>query len=143
MPIKSSKRLQETRSRTETSSLLMQGELFVCKRHCSAYLVRRSSIVEKVLLGAHEDGRDFSVIIVDSRPMLEGEVSCVLWLYAHDVNMPFKANGYSPYCLPLEFNVHISSYPPSVPSSRRLQWFSWELIRFTQMARFSQGPALL
>ncbi|KAH9938475.1 eukaryotic translation initiation factor 2B delta subunit [Fomitopsis serialis] len=33
----------------------------------------RSSIVEKVLLGAHEEGRDFSVIVVDSRPMLEGK----------------------------------------------------------------------
>ncbi|KAH9843982.1 eukaryotic translation initiation factor 2B delta subunit [Rhodofomes roseus] len=35
----------------------------------------RSSIVEKVLLGAHEEGRDFSVIVVDSRPMLEGKRS--------------------------------------------------------------------
>ncbi|PCH41356.1 eukaryotic translation initiation factor 2B delta subunit [Wolfiporia cocos MD-104 SS10] len=33
----------------------------------------RSSVVEKVLLGAHEEGRDFSVIVVDSRPMLEGK----------------------------------------------------------------------
>lgn len=33
----------------------------------------RSSVVEKVLLDAHTEGRDFSVIIVDSRPMLEGK----------------------------------------------------------------------
>ncbi|OCH95979.1 IF-2B-domain-containing protein [Obba rivulosa] len=33
----------------------------------------RSSVVEKVLLGAHSEGRQFSVIIVDSRPMLEGK----------------------------------------------------------------------
>ncbi|CCM03397.1 uncharacterized protein FIBRA_05527 [Fibroporia radiculosa] len=33
----------------------------------------RSSVVEKVLLGAHEEGRCFSVIVVDSRPMLEGK----------------------------------------------------------------------
>lgn len=31
--------------------------------------------MEKVLLEAHGSGRDFSVIIVDSRPMLEGEFS--------------------------------------------------------------------
>ncbi|KAL4075754.1 eukaryotic translation initiation factor 2B delta subunit [Scleroderma citrinum] len=34
----------------------------------------RSSVVEKVLLGAWEDGKRFSVIVVDSRPMLEGKV---------------------------------------------------------------------
>nr|GAT53879.1 predicted protein [Mycena chlorophos] len=33
----------------------------------------RSSIVEKVLLEAHSRGRRFSVIIVDSRPLLEGK----------------------------------------------------------------------
>ncbi|KAH9947298.1 eukaryotic translation initiation factor 2B delta subunit [Amylocystis lapponica] len=33
----------------------------------------RSSVVEKVLLGAQSDGRNFSVIVVDSRPMLEGK----------------------------------------------------------------------
>ncbi|KAI6047073.1 eukaryotic translation initiation factor 2B delta subunit [Pisolithus marmoratus] len=33
----------------------------------------RSSVVEKVLLRAWEDGKRFSVIIVDSRPMLEGK----------------------------------------------------------------------
>lgn len=33
----------------------------------------RSSIVEKVLLHAHSEGKNFSVIIVDSRPMLEGK----------------------------------------------------------------------
>ncbi|KAK7695599.1 hypothetical protein QCA50_000235 [Cerrena zonata] len=33
----------------------------------------RSSVVQKVLLGAHAEGREFSVIVVDSRPMLEGK----------------------------------------------------------------------
>ncbi|TBU32032.1 eukaryotic translation initiation factor 2B delta subunit [Dichomitus squalens] len=33
----------------------------------------RSSVVEKVLLEAHASGREFSVIVVDSRPMLEGK----------------------------------------------------------------------
>ncbi|KAF9222041.1 IF-2B-domain-containing protein [Gyrodon lividus] len=33
----------------------------------------RSSVVEKVLLHAWADGKQFSVIIVDSRPMLEGK----------------------------------------------------------------------
>ncbi|EJD00890.1 eukaryotic translation initiation factor 2B delta subunit [Fomitiporia mediterranea MF3/22] len=33
----------------------------------------RSSAVEKVLLRAHEDGKRISVIVVDSRPMLEGK----------------------------------------------------------------------
>jgi translation initiation factor 2B subunit (eIF-2B alpha/beta/delta family) len=32
----------------------------------------RSSVVEKTLLSAHEEGRQFSVFVVDSRPMLEG-----------------------------------------------------------------------
>ncbi|KAI0080706.1 IF-2B-domain-containing protein [Panus rudis PR-1116 ss-1] len=33
----------------------------------------RSSVVQKVLLGAHAEGKQFSVIVVDSRPMLEGK----------------------------------------------------------------------
>jgi translation initiation factor eIF-2B subunit delta len=33
----------------------------------------RSSIVEKVLLQAHKSGRDFRVIVIDSRPLLEGK----------------------------------------------------------------------
>ena len=45
---------------------------------CDAFVTRviefcRSSVVEKVLLGAHADGKTFSVIVVDSRPMLEGK----------------------------------------------------------------------
>jgi len=34
--------------------------------------ITRSSVVEKVLLRAHEEGKNFSVYVVDSRPMLEG-----------------------------------------------------------------------
>lgn len=33
---------------------------------------RRSSVVEKLLLSAHRAGKRFEVIVVDSRPMLEG-----------------------------------------------------------------------
>lgn len=33
----------------------------------------RSSVVQKVLLRAHADGKRFSVIVVDSRPLLEGK----------------------------------------------------------------------
>ncbi|KAL1681344.1 hypothetical protein EV122DRAFT_261148 [Schizophyllum commune] len=33
----------------------------------------RSSVVEKVLLHAHEEGKKFSVVVVDSRPLLEGK----------------------------------------------------------------------
>ncbi|KAJ7591356.1 eukaryotic translation initiation factor 2B delta subunit [Mycena floridula] len=33
----------------------------------------RSSVVEKVILSAHEEGKRFSVIVVDSRPLLEGK----------------------------------------------------------------------
>ncbi|EKM59470.1 uncharacterized protein PHACADRAFT_205686 [Phanerochaete carnosa HHB-10118-sp] len=33
----------------------------------------RSSVVEKVLLAAHAEGRQFSVIVADSRPLLEGK----------------------------------------------------------------------
>jgi len=32
----------------------------------------RSSVVEKVLLEAHEVGKTFSVVVVDSKPLLEG-----------------------------------------------------------------------
>ncbi|KAG6903331.1 hypothetical protein C0995_013084 [Termitomyces sp. Mi166 len=32
----------------------------------------RSSVVEKILMNAHEEGKRFSVIVVDSRPLLEG-----------------------------------------------------------------------
>ena len=34
----------------------------------------RSSVVKKVLLLAHEEGKSFSVYAVDLRPMLEGSV---------------------------------------------------------------------
>jgi len=34
----------------------------------------KSSVVEKVLLEAHEVGKKFSVVVVDSRPLLEGKV---------------------------------------------------------------------
>ncbi|KAF9468880.1 translation initiation factor eIF2B delta subunit [Collybia nuda] len=33
----------------------------------------RSSVVEKILLKAHEEGKRFSVIVIDSRPLLEGK----------------------------------------------------------------------
>ncbi|KAG2077707.1 IF-2B-domain-containing protein [Suillus decipiens] len=33
----------------------------------------RSSVVEQVLVGAWDDGKQFSVVVVDSRPMLEGK----------------------------------------------------------------------
>ena len=33
-----------------------------------------SSVVEKVLLAAHDEGRRFSVIVADSRPLLEGKL---------------------------------------------------------------------
>lgn len=32
-----------------------------------------SSVVQKILLGAHEEGKNISVVAVDSRPLLEGE----------------------------------------------------------------------
>ncbi|KAF8637900.1 hypothetical protein AX17_002523 [Amanita inopinata Kibby_2008] len=34
----------------------------------------KSSVVEKVLINAHREGKRFSVIVVDSRPLLEGKV---------------------------------------------------------------------
>lgn len=32
----------------------------------------RSSVVEKILLNAKKDGKEFSVIVIDSQPLLEG-----------------------------------------------------------------------
>ena len=37
----------------------------------------RSSVVEKILLRAHEEGKRFSVIVVDSRPLLEGTLMLI------------------------------------------------------------------
>jgi translation initiation factor 2B subunit (eIF-2B alpha/beta/delta family) len=34
----------------------------------------RSSVVEKLLVSAHRAGKRFDVIVVDSRPMLEGTI---------------------------------------------------------------------
>jgi translation initiation factor eIF-2B subunit delta len=39
----------------------------------------RSSVVEKVLLLAHGEGKRFSVYVVDSRPMLEGSAWSCPW----------------------------------------------------------------
>lgn len=36
-------------------------------------IYHRSSVVEKILLRAHSEGKKFSVIVVDSRPLLEGK----------------------------------------------------------------------
>jgi translation initiation factor eIF-2B subunit delta len=35
----------------------------------------RSSIVESTLLEAKKQGKNFSVVVVDSRPLLEGETT--------------------------------------------------------------------
>ena len=40
----------------------------------------RSSVVEGVLLEAKAQGKNFKVVIVDSRPMLEGERKLRLYL---------------------------------------------------------------
>lgn len=48
---------------------------------------KRSSIVEKILLNAHEEGKRFSVIVVDSRPLLEGPHN---FLDGGPVNLIFK-----------------------------------------------------
>lgn len=49
---------------------------------------RRSSVVEKVLLEAQEEGKKFSVIVVDSKPLLEGSV--ILFPQLHVLNaQPF------------------------------------------------------
>jgi translation initiation factor eIF-2B subunit delta len=45
----------------------------------------RSSIVERVLLHAWEEGKRFSVVVVDSRPMLEGRLCPAATLHLPDV----------------------------------------------------------
>jgi hypothetical protein len=45
----------------------------------------RSSIVERVLLSAWKDGKRFSVVVVDSRPMLEGTWSPFITIFIIDL----------------------------------------------------------
>jgi hypothetical protein len=54
----------------------------------------RSSVVEKVILGTHAEGRKFTVIVVDSRPMLEGgsHVSLMLTPYHLTLSSRQKAS---------------------------------------------------
>lgn len=47
----------------------------------------RSSVVEKVLLRAHEEGKKISVIVVDSRPMLEG-LFCISMQFDLTIDVP-------------------------------------------------------
>jgi hypothetical protein len=42
----------------------------------------RSSVVEQVLVGAWDDGKRFSVVVVDSRPMLEGKRPVIIVSFA-------------------------------------------------------------
>ncbi|KAJ7667719.1 eukaryotic translation initiation factor 2B delta subunit [Mycena polygramma] len=46
----------------------------------------RSSVVEKVLLSAYKQGKRFSVIVVDSRPLLEGKALLQALTSAHPVS---------------------------------------------------------
>lgn len=55
-----------------TSCLLMPGDTSASNPCTRFDDVTRSSVVQKVLLEAWADGTRFSVIVVDSRPMLEG-----------------------------------------------------------------------
>ncbi len=58
--------------------------IFIALRLLSLTSLHRSSVVEKVLLGAHSEGRQFSVVVVDSRPMLEGRhCPCYIKYIAH------------------------------------------------------------
>lgn len=43
-----------------------------CSYHANVSVLNSSSVVEKVLLEAWSEGTQFSVVVVDSRPMLEG-----------------------------------------------------------------------
>ena len=52
-------------------------------------------MVQKVLLGAHAEGRQFSVIVVDSRPMLEGSPVYLLHL---SVNVRTDRRLYRVFC---------------------------------------------
>ena len=49
------------------------GSSTMQRANVALFCISRSSVVEKVLLRAHEDGKQISVIVVDSRPLLEGK----------------------------------------------------------------------
>lgn len=59
---------------------LSQGWPTSCFCLIPILMMHRSSVVEKVLLGAHLSGRQFSVMVVDSRPMMEGNLLLSCWL---------------------------------------------------------------
>jgi translation initiation factor eIF-2B subunit delta len=73
-PMRLSKDLPDKRLTMATSSLHMPSHStqfpFAC--HLTETFFFRSSVVQKVLLNAHEEGKRFSVIVVDSQPLLEG-----------------------------------------------------------------------
>lgn len=54
------------------SSSRMQGSKHYIFESAIFSSIYRSSVVEKVLLSAYKQGKRFSVIVVDSRPLLEG-----------------------------------------------------------------------
>jgi translation initiation factor eIF-2B subunit delta len=58
---------------------LIQSNIQYLSHHGS-----RSSIVERVLLHAWEEGKRFSVVVVDSRPMLEGRLCPAATLHLSD-----------------------------------------------------------
>jgi hypothetical protein len=54
----------------------------------------RSSVVEKVLLRAFSEGKDFSVIVVDSRPLLEGKKIVIgIIIYRHPMFLSFTPSS--------------------------------------------------
>ena len=69
--------------------------------------------MEKILLRAHAQHLDFSVIVVDSRPMLEGNYSFSRPSSGYLMN--FQASVYFLPLRKLESSAHISYYLLSAP----------------------------
>lgn len=71
--IKSFRDLLETKLKTGMWSWRMLGAIgYLNSLNPYQSQIRRSSVVEKILLNAQESGKKFSVIVIDSPPLLEG-----------------------------------------------------------------------
>lgn len=84
-----------------------------------AHQIRRSSVVEKVLLNAREEGKKFSVIVVDSQPLLEGTCHISLRLDHENHAVTRQKSSQIPYSRIKPNPLHICSPSrTSLPSDR-------------------------
>lgn len=72
----------------------------------TAEAISRSSVVEKTILHAAAEGKDFSILVVDSRPMLEGKN--VLCVHTCVITERFRESAFVSF-VQSWYKMHISS----------------------------------